>query len=318
MASQLTNTMSQAGVTATQGRRISLIAAPSNLGLMPQPGELEPGARNAPEALKSLGLGERLGAERWRTIPAPPYDAGVDPATGVRNASALRRYSEMLADGIGEALTTGRFPLVIGGDCSVLLGSALALRRRGRYGLIFFDGHTDFKLPATSPSKGAAGMDLAFVTGHGPMSLVNFGKHTPLFREVDAIAFGYRDLQDPASYTSKAILETQVRRMDLAEVRRRGITDAAQAALDAVRGRDVEGVFVHFDVDVLDSEIMSAVDTPEPGGFSPGEAVEALGTWCADPRVIGMEVTIYDPDRDRDRRCGRLLIDILSAAFHPH
>lgn len=161
-------------------------------------------------------------------------------------------------------------------------------------------------------------MDLAFVTGHGPTSLVNFGRYTPLFREADAIAFGYRDLQDRASYTSNAIFETQVRRMDLDEVRRRGIADAAQVALDAVGGDDVDGVFVHFDVDVLDSEIMSAVDTPEPGGFSPSEAVDALRTWCTDARVIGMEVTIYDPDRDRDRRCGTILIDMLSAAFRAH
>lgn len=312
------NTMVRADATATRERRIALIAAPSNLGLMPQPGEREPGARKAPEVLQSLGISERLQAESSRIVPAPPYSPEIDATTGVRNATALRRYSETLADAVDAELIVGRFPLVIGGDCSVLLGPALALRRRGRYGLIFFDGHTDFKLPETSPSKGAAGMDLAFVTGHGPMSLVNFGRYTPLFREADAIAFGYRDLQDRASYTSKAIFETQVRRMDLDEVRRRGIADAAQVALDAVGGDDVEGVFVHFDVDVLDSEIMSAVDTPEPGGFSPSEAVDALRTWCTDARVIGMEVTIYDPDRDRDRRCGTLLIDMLSAAFRAH
>lgn len=312
------NTMIRADATATRERRIAVIAAPSNLGLMPQPGEREPGARKAPDVLQSLGISERLRAESSRTVPAPPYSPEIDATTGVRNATTLRRYSETLADAVGEELIAGRFPLVIGGDCSILLGPALALRRRGRYGLIFFDGHTDFKLPATSPSKGAAGMDLAFVTGHGPTSLVNFGRYTPLFREADAIAFGYRDLQDRASYTSRAIFETQVRRMDLDEVRRRGIADAAQVALDAVGGDDVEGVFVHFDVDVLDSEIMSAVDTPEPGGFSPSEAVDALRTWCTDARVIGMEVTIYDPDRDRDRRCGTLLIDMLSAAFRAH
>lgn len=312
------NTMMRANATATRERRIAVIAAPSNLGLMPQPGEREPGARKAPDVLQSLGISERLRVESSRIVPAPPYSPEIDATTGVRNATALRRYSGTLADAVGEDLIAGRFPLVIGGDCSVLLGSALALRRRGRHGLIFFDGHTDFKLPATSPSKGAAGMDLAFVTGYGPTSLVNFGRYTPLFREADAIAFGYRDLQDRASYTSKAIFDTEVRRMDLDEVRRRGIADAAQVALDAVGGDGVEGVFVHFDVDVLDSEIMTAVDTPEPGGFSPSEAVDALRTWCTDARVIGMEVTIYDPDRDRDRRCGRLLIDMLSAAFRAH
>lgn len=312
------NTMMQDDATSARERRIALIAAPSNLGLMPQPGEREPGARKAPDVLQSLGIGERLRAESSRTVPAPPYSPEVDATTGVRNAPALRRYSEMLADAVGEELVAGRFPLVIGGDCSVLLGPALALRRRGRYGLIFFDGHTDFKLPATSPSKGAAGMDLAFVTGHGPAPLVDYGEHTPLFQEADTIAFGYRDLREAATYTSKALFETQVRRMDLTEVRRRGVSDAARAALDAVGGHGVEGVFIHFDVDVLDSEIMSAIDTPEPGGFSPAEAVEALRTWCADPRVIGMEVTIYDPDRDPDRRCGKLLVDILSDALCGH
>ncbi|MBY3116885.1 arginase family protein [Rhizobium laguerreae] len=133
-----------------------------------------------------------------------------------------------------------------------------------------------------------------------------------MFRETD-VAFGYRDIQDASTYTSKAVFNTDVRRMDLAEVRRRGIADAARSALDAIGGQGIAGVFVHFGVDVLDSEIMSAIDTPEAGGFSPKEAVEAL--WCTDPRVIGMEMTIYDPDRDPDRRCGKLLIDILGAAL---
>lgn len=299
----------------TQTRHIALLGAPSNLGLMPQEGEPEPGVWTAPETLQSLGLADRLGAGPLRSVRAPPYRPEVDPATGVRNAQALRQYSKTLAEAVDEELNSGGFLLMLGGDCSVLLGPALALRRRGRYGLIFFDGHTDFKLPDTSPSKGAAGMDLAFVTGHGPMLLTDFGEHTPLVREADVVAFGYRDVQDPATYTSKAVFDTDVHRMDLADVRRRGIADAAPIALDAVAGQDVEGVFVRFDVDVLDSEIMSAVDTPEAGGVLPDEAVEALRTWCNDPRVIGMEVTIYDPDRDPDRRCGKLLIDILVASL---
>lgn len=296
-------------------RSIALVAAPSNLGLMPQKDELEPGTRKAPEVLHSLGLADRLGAGATRTVPAPPYHPEVDFETGVRNAHALRQYSEALADVVGKELDSKAFVLVIGGDCSVLLGPALALRRRGRYGLIFFDGHTDFKLPDTSATKGAAGMDLAFVTGHGPKLLTDFGKLTPLFRESNVVAFGYRDVQDPAMYTSKTVFDTDIRRMDLAEVRRRGIADAARTALSALGGQDIDGIFVHFDVDVLDSDIMSAVDTPEAGGFSPDEAIEALRIWAHDPRVIGMEVTIYDPDRDPDRRCGRLLVDILSTAL---
>jgi arginase len=296
-------------------RNITLIAAPSNLGLMPQEGGAEPGTRKAPETLQALGLAERLGAHPARLVPAPDYRPQIDPATGVRNGPAIRRYAETLADALGEEPQPGVFPLVIGGDCSLLLGAGLALRRRGRHGLIYFDGHTDFKLPASSLSKGAAGMDLAFATGHGPELLAAYGGHTPLFRESDVVAFGFRDMRDPAAYSSDAIFATQVRRMELSEIRRRGVAETARAALDAVTGEGVEGVLVHFDVDALDSQIMPAVDSPEDDGFLPQEAIAALRVWCADPRVIAMQMTIYDPDRDPDRSCGRLLIDILGEAL---
>ena len=298
-------------------RPISLILAPSNLGLMPQEGGADPGARKAPEVLQSLGLAERLGPQTQRLAPAPDYHPEVDFETGVRNGPAIRRYAEELAEMLGEELKPGTFPLIIGGECSILLGSGLALRRRGRHGLIYFDGHTDFRLPATSLSKGAAGMDLAFAVGQGPKLLADFGEHTSLFRETDVVAFGFHDLQDHAAYTSEAIFATKVNVMDLAEIRQIGLVDAARQALDKVGGDEVDGVFVHLDVDVLDSAIMPAVDSPEPGGLSPAEAIAALRIWCADPRVLGMEMTIYDPDRDPDRNCAKLLIDILAEALRP-
>jgi arginase len=296
-------------------RQITLIAAPTNLGLMPQQGGSEPGARKAPEALQALGLAERLGARPARAVEAPEYHPEIDLETGVRNGPAIRRYAESLAAALGEEMEPGVFPVIIGGDCSLLLGSGLALRRRGRHGLIYFDGHIDFKLPAASLTKGAAGMDLAFATGHGPALLADFGEHTPLFREEDVVAFGFRDMRDPATYSSEAIFGTKVQRMDLAELRRRGVAQAARDALEAAAPKGVEGALVHFDVDALDSKIMPAVDSPDADGFSPAEAIEALRIWCADPRVVGMEMTIYDPDRDPDRSCGKLLIDILSAAL---
>lgn len=75
------NTMVRADATATRERRIALIAAPSNLGLMPQPGEREPGARKAPDVLQSLGISERLRAESSRIVPAPPYSPEIDATT---------------------------------------------------------------------------------------------------------------------------------------------------------------------------------------------------------------------------------------------
>jgi arginase len=77
-------------------------------------------------------------------------------------------------------LDRGEFPLILGGDCSILLGATLALKRRGRFGLLFIDGHADFYQPAANPNGEAASMDLAFVTGYGPSPLTDLEGRGPL------------------------------------------------------------------------------------------------------------------------------------------
>ena len=306
---------SERAVGESSRRPIALIKAPSNLGLMPQPNEAEPGARKAPDVLMSLGLGDRTPFAGQQTVPAPAYSSAVDPETGVRNAAALRSYAETLSYAVGAELDRGSFPLILGGDRSILMGSTLALRQRGRYGLLYLDAHTDFKLPETSPSKGAAGMDLAFATGHGPESLTRLGGYARLLEEEDVVAFGYHDLKDPGSYTSKAIFETAIHRIDVSEARRQGLERSARAALRLAANERTQGAFVHLDVDVIDKGVFPGVDTPEEGGLSPEELVEVLRAWVTQLDVLGLEVTIYDPDRDPDRRYGKLLVDTLGRAF---
>ena len=104
-----------------------------------------------------------------------------------------------LADRVAFTLDLGRFPIVLGGDCSILLGSALALRRRGRFGLFFLDGHADFYSPESELNGEVASMDLALVTGHGPGALTNLEGHCPLVREEDVVLFGFRDCIDTLS-----------------------------------------------------------------------------------------------------------------------
>ena len=110
----------------------------------------------------------RLGANDGGRVQPPPYTPDHD-ATGTRNGLAIADYAVRLADRLGELLDAGGFPLLLGGDCSILLGPMLTLRRRGRYGLAFIDGHLDFRHPGNSSRLSAvAGEDLAVVTGRGP------------------------------------------------------------------------------------------------------------------------------------------------------
>ena len=140
-------------------RRVSVLDAPSNLGLRPPQEGREPGVRRMAAALRARGLVSRLGAESAGEVTPPSYAPALDPITQVRNAGTIRNYSHALAGRLGGLLDAASLPLVLGGDCSILLGAMLALRRRGRYGLVFVDGHTDFGLPDTSLTGGAAGID---------------------------------------------------------------------------------------------------------------------------------------------------------------
>jgi arginase len=126
-------------------------------------------------------------------VTPPPYDPRRDAATGLLNPIGLRDYAHALADATGEVLDVGDVPLVLGGDCSILLGYLLALRRRGRHGLLFIDGHADFYQPDAEPNGEAASMDLALATGRGPDVVTNLEGRGPLVRNEDGRPVGRPD-----------------------------------------------------------------------------------------------------------------------------
>jgi arginase len=229
----------------------------------------------------------------------------------VRNAAAIREYSHALAARLGALLDAGRFPLVVGGDCSILLGTMLALSRRGRYGLVFIDGHTDFGLPETSLTGGAAGMDLALVTGRGLDTLADLDGRGPLVRDEDVIVLGHRDVADRKRYWDRAIFETRILRHDLAALRRAGIAEMAARSVAALGRRGLDGFWIHVDVDVLDSVLMPAVDSPQPDGLSYSELSRLLAPLLASPLARGIQFTIFDPDLDPDGRYARELVELL-------
>src|SRR5881275_2183410 len=130
-------------------RRIAVLDAPSNLGLRPPTATSVPGCAKAPGALRDHGLIGRLAARDAGCVTPPRYDPGDwRPGDGVAHAELIAAYSRRLADRIGALIDAGEFPVVLGGDCSILLGAALAVHRRGeRIGLVYVDGHADFRHP---------------------------------------------------------------------------------------------------------------------------------------------------------------------------
>jgi len=290
-------------------RPIALLDAPSNLGLAPPAENREPGVRLMASRLRELGLRERIGASDAGRVVPPPYRPERDPVTGIRNAQAIADYSATLARAVGLQLDVGCFPLVVGGDCSILLGCALALHPRGRHGLAFVDGHQDLQTPAVSRTGGAAGMDLALAVGIGPPSLATLGGASPLVAAADVAMLGPRD--NPAWYTGDDVQRARAAMhvSSLAALRQAGMTAAGEAVASRFAESGVTGVWIHLDVDVLDDAVMPAVDSRQPDGLSYAELESLLSPVLDTGLVVGMNVTIYDPDRDPDGRAGRALVD---------
>lgn len=282
----------------------AIIEAPSSLGLHHH------GVERLPEALLNNGLAERIGARHAGSVVAPRGDNRIDAETRTLNGQLIAEWSPKLADRVGALLDAGQLPIVLGGDCTILLGVLLALRRRGRYGLLFIDGHADFFDAFDNPDGEGASIELALSTGYGPDRLTDLEGLRPLVRSEDVVAFGFRDHADQRQYRSPPP-DADILVLDLPAIREIGLEAAMAQALGRLDRPELDGFVVHFDADVLPDELMPAVDAPVlGGGLHPGEVVQVLRQAFASGKAVGLEVTIYNPDRDPTGTAGRLLTDV--------
>jgi arginase len=287
----------------------AILEAPSVLGLFPR------GVERLPEALLDAGLAGALGARRAGQVVPPPYDPQRDPATGLLNPTALRDYSHALADATGEVLDGGDVPIVLGGDCSIVLGSLLALRRRGRYGLLFIDGHADFYQPEAEPNGEAASMDLALATGRGPDAVADLDGRGPLVRDEDVVHFARRDADEADEAGSQRIEDTAIMVIDLEEVRRRGVERAAHDALERLVRSDLDGFWIHLDCDALDDALMPAVDYRLPGGLTWDELEHVISLAIDSEQAVGLDLTIFNPRLDSDGSVAHSLVRSLARSL---
>jgi arginase len=275
--------------------KFAIIDAPSILGLRPT------GVEDLPEALKAAGLHEKLGAKYvGRVYTSSPYNPERDSSTLLLNAKAIREFSLVLCRTVSSVLSKKLFPIIIGGDCSIVIAPLLALRHSGRYGLFFIDGHADFYQPEASLSGEVADMDLAIVSGRGPDILTNIDGLGPFVREEDIVLFGYRDGEQSASYGSQDVRDTNMHVFDLLEVKELKITNAVSLATKGLLKNRIDGFWIHLDADVLNDAIMPAVDYRLEDGLSYSDLTEVLKALLATKHAVGMTITIFNPRLDLD------------------
>jgi arginase len=294
-----------------------LIRAPSNLGLRPlRPGH-EPGTWRAPKILTDAGLLNALSPARVVDLPRPKYESGEQIGTRLRNGHAIRAFNLMLADAVVSALRMDAFPIVIGGDCSILLGALAGVRRITPVSLVHIDGHSDFRHPGNyDPSAvlgSVAGMDLALATGRGEKLLTEWpGAPAPLVPDERVIQIGEREGSDP-DFAWPDVNDTVITRIDVFTARDQGGEAVLASTADALERMGLP-YWVHLDVDVLDERIMPAVDTPGSPGIDPSDLTILLRGLLSSPHCLGLNVTVFDPDLDPDGGYAQLIVSLLRNA----
>jgi arginase len=285
--------------------KIALLGAPTSAAA------LSLGHENAPTALRTAGLVDRL-----RTIGYEVADFGDDPpqlyqpdeeSPRARNLPRVLAAIEALKPRVEQAVKSAALPLILAGDCSVALATVAGVRRYFRnVGMIFMDRDADLNTPATTISGCVDGMVVSHLNGRGAAELVRFWGEPPLVREPDLALFGV-DRLDPAE--DGVLRQSPLRRYLARDVRRMGAAAAAQAAVDRIHSNSREFV-LHFDVDVISD--FQATNYPGSGGLSLEDVREALLVFVQQKHLAALEVTAYNPTKDPDGTAAKLIVDLLA------
>lgn len=276
------------------------------------------GEARAPEALREAGLAERAGARDAGDAEARIDDPDRDARTGVVGFAQIREASSEIRSAVAAVLEGGEKPVVVGGDCTLLVGSLGAARERfGRVGLTFVDGHLDFFGGETSPSGEAADMDLALVTGHGPEALTGLAGPPPITEPGDVVVVGHRaDPEAEEGPREEELIDERIQLVEASAVRRGDPEKLGRYVAERLEAR-AGRFWVHFDVDVFDQEEMPAVTYPLPDGLG-WEHVEALLRPLVRSRMLaGFSVADFVPDEDADGRYAHRLVDLVASLLTP-
>ena len=262
------------------------------------------GEARSPAALRSAGLLKALqrvaAVHDYGDIALPATSPQRDPASGIIAPGNLTKMVDAVRSQVTGAISRGDVPLVIGGECPLLLGCLAAARDAyGRIGLFFVDGHEDAWPPHRSTTGEAADMELGLALGLTPTTgLEDLATLLPLVGPDDVVVLGPRD-HDELATASIPSLASIVTYLDDKNLLATDLVATAKAMTQQVHAA-ADRWWFHLDLDVLATESFAAIRYPQPGGLSWPELETVTLAALQTPGLAGWNITIYNPDLDPD------------------
>ncbi|MBI4892202.1 MAG: arginase [Acidobacteria bacterium] len=296
-------------------KTIAILGAPLDLGAGRRGVDMGPSAlrvANLNARLQSLGYSvEDLG----NVAVEQPESAKAGPANA-RFLKPIAATCQALAQRVQKAASQGKFPLVLGGDHSIAVGTVNGMaahlrRRRLSLGVIWMDAHTDMNTPDSSPSGNVHGMPLSCLIGHGPKELTRLCGVSPAIPASNVVLVGIRDV-DAAE---RAIVRNSgVTVFTMRDIDERGMRAVMRDAV-SIASRGAAGIHLSLDMDGIDPGEAPGVGTPVRGGVSYREAHLAMEILCDSRLLRSMEVVEVNPVLDTANRTALLGVELVMSAM---
>ncbi|QTM97928.1 arginase [Sediminibacillus dalangtanensis] len=293
-------------------KKISIIGVPMDLG------QNRRGVDMGPSAIRYAGVMETLEALNFQIEDlgdikiSRPSRGAEQLQDNLRNLSQVAEGNELLAEQVDEAITAGRFPLVLGGDHSIAIGSLAGIAKHyENLGVIWYDAHGDLNTADTSPSGNIHGMPLAVNLGLGHERLTNILGYQPKIKPENIVLIGARSLDEGEK---ELIRETGIKVYTMHEVDRMGMSAVITEVTDYLKDR-TDGVHLSLDLDGLDPGDAPGVGTPVIGGLSYRESHLAMEMLAETDMVTSAEFVEVNPILDEKNKTAVIAVGLMGSLF---
>jgi arginase len=295
---------------------VRLIGVPMDLGASRR------GVDMGPSAVRYTDLRERLEAlgctvEDVGNVPVPfREDAARGAQRGARYLGAITEVCTDVAARVRAALEAGAMPLVLGGDHALAAGSIAGASAHlaasgGSLGLIWVDAHADLNTPATSRSGNVHGMPLAALLGYGDRAMVGISGKAGAIRASDVALVGLRDLE---TAEQGHVRKWNLSAFTMRALDERGVRTVMEEAIQ-IATRSTAGLWLSFDMDVIDPDEAPGVGTPVAGGMTYREAHLAMEMIADTGKLIGLDIVEVNPVLDQSNRTAEIARELILSAL---